>query len=177
MNFIATTIPGLLRIIPDVYEDNRGRFHRTFCGNELVEAGTQFTVRQGNLSDNLAKLTLRGFHYQKFPTLEAKVITCVTGAIYNVVIDLRPDSPTLYQWESLEVSAAERHSIHVPAGCANAFLTLDNNTSVHYYMSEYFVPDTYRGIRYNDPFFNVSWPYLPEIISPRDAAFPDFLPS
>ena len=110
-----------------------------------------FQVKQGNLSDNSRMHTLRGFHYQQVPTQEAKLLACVTGAIYNVVLDLRKKSKTYQQWEGIEISAEKRQTIHVPAGCANAFLTLEDNTIVHYYMSEFFVPETYQGIRYNDP--------------------------
>ena len=167
-------IPDLMVLTPDIHQDDRGRFHRSYCEKELTEIGITFQVKQGNLSDNLKKHTLRGFRYQQAPTQEAKILACVTGAIYNVVLDLRPTSETFQQWESIKISAEKRQAIHVPTGCANAFLTLEENTIVHYYMSEVFVPDTYRGIRYNDLFFNVEWPREPEVISERDASFPDY---
>ena len=177
MNFQPLKIPGLLVSIPEIHQDKRGRFHRSYCEKELAELGITFQVKQGNLSDNLKKNTLRGFHYQQVPTEEAKILACVTGTIYNVVIDLRPTSQTFQQWENIEISAENRQAIHVPAGCANAFLTLEENTIVHYYMSEFFVPDTYRGIRYNDPFFNVEWPHEPMVISERDASFRNYQPN
>ena len=176
MNFQPLKIPGLLVSIPEIHQDERGRFHRSFCENELAKSGIHFQVKQGNLSDNLRMHTLRGFHYQQVPTQEAKLLACVTGAIYNVVLDLRRKSKTYQQWEGIEISAEKRQTIHVPAGCANAFLTLEDNTIVHYYMSEFFVPETYQGIRYNDPFFRVEWPFEPKVISDRDATFPDYRP-
>ena len=176
MKVLTCKISGLIIIIPEIHQDERGRFHRSYCENELSKVGIEFQVKQGNMSDNLQKHTLRGFHYQQAPTQEAKLLACVTGAIYNVVLDLRLSSKTFQQWEVIEVSAEERQTIHVPAGCANAFLTIEDRTTVHYYMSEFFVPDTYQGIRYNDPFFNVEWPCEPEVISERDAKFPDYQP-
>jgi len=176
MNFQFFKIPGLLVSFPEIHQDERGRFHRSFCENELAKSGISFQVKQGNLSDNLRMHTLRGFHYQQVPTQEAKLLACVTGSIYNVVLDLRKNSTTYQQWEVIEISAEKRQHIHVPAGCANAFLTLEDKTIVHYYMSEFFVSDTYQGIRYNDPFFNVQWPCEPMVISERDATFPDYQP-
>ena len=150
-------IPGLLVTIPEIHQDERGRFHRSFCENELAKSGiTQ--VKQGNLSDNSRMHTLRGFHYQHVPTQEANAIACVTGAIYNVVLDLRRKSKTYQQWEGIEISAEATDHPCAQKGCANAFLTLDDNTIVHYYMSEFFVPETYQGICHNDPFFRVEWP-------------------
>ena len=176
MKFIKQKIPGLIRIMPEPYSDDRGVFRRSFCQKEFSRNQIKFEVKQGNISENYRKHTLRGFHYQRVPTQEAKLLTCVTGAIFNVVVDLRKNSKTYLQWEDVEISAEKRQTIHVPAGCANAFLTLQDNTIVHYYMSEFFVPETYQGIRYNDPFFRVEWPFEPKVISDRDATFPDYRP-
>jgi len=176
MKYVDCKISGLINLIPDLFKDERGRFHRSYCENQLSELGINFRVKQGNISDNLHIHTLRGFHYQKPPTYEAKLLTCITGSIYNVVLDLRPSSKTFQSWEVFEISSEKRQTIHVPAGCANAFMTLEENTIVHYYMSEYFVQDTYQGIRYNDPFFKIDWPCEPEVISERDANFLDYLP-
>jgi len=136
--------------------------------------GVNFVVKQGNISENFKKHTLRGFHYHTQQTYESKVLSCITGSIYNVVIDLRENSKTFRQTVVLEISAEERESIHVPAGCANAFLTMSDQTIVHYYMGDFFNPDTYKGIRYNDPSFKVRWPCEPEIISDRDLNFPNY---
>ena len=173
MKFFKQSIEGLVLIKPEVFEDNRGAFRRNFCAKELKDIGINFSVCQGNISENFRQYTLRGFHYQKNPSNESKVLTPVSGNIYNVVIDLRPSSPTFLKSVSLEVSAERRESLHVPAGCANAFLTTLENTVVHYYMGDYFKPESYSGFRYNDPYFNVQWPREPTVISDRDAAFPD----
>ena len=174
MKYFKLEIEGLTIFYPEINVDERGRFHRSFCQNEMKKHKIHFEVKQGNISDNLSKYTLRGFHYQKSPTKEAKLFSCVSGSIYNVVLDLRPESRTFKQWNKMEVSSRDRGAIYVPAGCANAFLTMEENTVVHYYMSEFFTQDTYSGIRYNDPFFKVDWPCMPSVISEKDSNFPDF---
>ena len=174
MKLLRHSISGLYTIIPDLHKDERGVFRRTFCKDELSKHGIQFEVEQGNVSENYKKYTLRGFHYQDKPTKESKIITCITGSLYDVVIDLRVDSETFKEWVAIEISSEKCDSIHVPAGCANAFLTMSDQTVVHYYMGDFFNPDTYKGIRYNDPAFKVEWPCEPEIISDRDLNFPDY---
>jgi dTDP-4-dehydrorhamnose 3,5-epimerase len=171
MKFVPQIIPGLVKIIPELHKDERGVFRRSFCQKELSQHGINFEVKQGNISENFKKHTLRGFHYQVQPTFESKILSCITGSLYNVVIDLRKSSKTFQQLVVLEISSKERESIHVPSGCANAFLTMSDQTIVHYYMGDFFNPDTYRGIRYNDPAFMVEWPCEPEIISDRDLNF------
>ena len=175
MNFVLQIIPGLVKIIPELHKDERGVFRRSFCQKEMEQHGLFFDVKQGNISENFKEHTLRGFHYQIEPTNESKVLSCITGSLYNVVIDLRKESKTFRQSVVLEISAKERESIHVPAGCTNAFLTMSDQTIVHYYMGDYFNPDTYRGIRYNDPAFNIEWPCEPKIISNRDLNFANYL--
>lgn len=174
MKFIRQSIEGLVLIKPDVFEDNRGAFRRNFCANELKANGIELSVCQGNISENTSAFTMRGFHYQKNPSSESKVLTPVSGGIYNVVIDLRPYSSTFLKSVALEISSSRRESLHVPVGCANAFLTIAANTVVHYYMGDYFKPESYAGFRYNDPYFGVQWPHVPAVISDRDAAFPNF---
>jgi len=174
MNLVSQSIPGLIKIIPDIYKDKRGVFRRSFCQQELEQNGIKFDVKQGNISENFKKHTLRGFHYQIAPTFESKILSCITGSLYNVVIDLRKKSKTFRKSVVLQISAKEMESIHVPAGCANAFLTMSDQTIVHYYMADFFNPDTYKGIRYNDPAFDVDWPCAPNIISDRDLNLPDY---
>jgi len=174
MKFIEQSIDGVILIIPSVFEDERGAFRRNFCAQEFKEKGIDLSVCQGNISENPNQFTLRGFHYQKSPSRESKLLTPVSGELYNVVIDLRPLSKTYLEWLAVEVSAGRRESLLVPAGCANAFLTMQHNTVVHYYMGDYFKPETYSGFRYDDAFFSVQWPCLPAVISERDASFPDF---
>ena len=174
MNFLKQSIEELFLIKPDLHQDVRGIFRRSYCQNEFEENGVKFTPRQGNISENFKKHTLRGFHYQISPSDESKVITCVTGSLYNVVIDLREDSKTRYQWVALKISSINKESIYVPSGCANAFLTMSDNTIVHYYMGDSFSPETYRGIRYNDSMFSVKWPCEPKVISTKDLNIPDY---
>lgn len=175
MKAIEQRLPGVVLMVPDVFRDDRGAFRRNFCTRQLAEIGIEFTVCQGNISENPEQYTMRGFHYQKSPSRESKILTPLSGCLYNVVVDLRPLSSTYLQWVAIEVSAERRESLHVPAGCGNAFLTTEMDTVVHYYMGDYFRPETYAGFRYNDPRFAISWPHEPRVISDRDASFPDFI--
>ena len=174
MKFIEQKIRDLRLIIPDLHEDERGVFRRSFCESEFLSEGISFEVKQGNISQNFKKHTMRGFHYQVEPSHESKVITCISGSIHNIVLDLRKDSKTYKKWEALDISALKKESIYVPAGCANAFLTMQDNTVVHYYMGDSYSPNSYRGIRYNDPEFNFIWPTNPAVISERDLNLEDY---
>ena len=174
MKLQENSISGIYTILPDLHQDERGVFRRSFCQEELLKHEIHFEVKQGNISENFYKHTLRGFHYQLGPSGESKVITCVSGALYNVLLDLRPESKTYKEWVAIEISSEKRESILVPTGCANAFLTMADQTIVHYYMSNYYSPDKYRGIRYNDPAFAFEWPCKPAVISERDINFPDY---
>jgi dTDP-4-dehydrorhamnose 3,5-epimerase len=174
MKFKKQSIDGVILIIPELHKDERGEFRRSFCQKEMEQHGINIDVKQGNISENFKKHTLRGFHYQIEPTYESKILSCITGSLYNVILDLRKKSKTFLQSVVIEISDKKREGIHVPSGCANAFITMSNKTIVHYYMGDFFNPDTYKGIRYNDPLFHVKWPCEPEIISDRDLNFPDF---
>ena len=158
-------------------DDSRGSFRRHFCQNEFKEAGLQMNIVQTNISENLNKLTLRGFHYQLAPHEENKVLTCLRGSLYDVIIDLRPSSKTFLKWMAVELSAGDNLSIFVPAGCANAYITLSASTSILYYMSEFYNPGSYSGFRYNDPLFSVEWPSEPAVLSLKDKSFGDFDPT
>ena len=174
MNFIPKLIADLKLITPDLHHDDRGVFRRSFCIEEFKKNKIDFKVVQGNISENFKQHTMRGFHYQKLPSVESKIISCVTGSLFNVVIDLRKKSKTYLKTVSLEISAMQRQSIYVPPGCANAFLTLSDQTIVHYYMGDYFNPESYSSIRYNDPMFSIDWPFEPKVISEKDLNIPDF---
>jgi dTDP-4-dehydrorhamnose 3,5-epimerase len=174
MTFVELELPGVWLLEAQVFADDRGAFWRSFCAGEFAAHGLATTAVQGNVSANPHEGTLRGFHYQQRPFEEAKTISCMTGALFDIVVDLRPDSPTFMQWVSVEISARDRRSLHVPAGCANAWLTTQPDTIVHYYMSEAYVPASYRGFRYNDPAFDFRWPVEPRVISEKDRSFPDF---
>ena len=176
MDFKQLSIPGLWLLTPQLVRDDRGFFRRSFCSDEFAAHGLEATAPQGNISVNPVKGTLRGFHYQESPHGEAKTLTCVTGAIFNVTVDLRPDSPTYLQWESVELDDVECRSIHVPKGCANAYLTTSENTIIHYYMSERFAPMASKGFRYDDLAFNVPWPFTPALVSQKDLSYPGYSP-
>ena len=174
MKFIHQSIKGVTLIKPNIFEDNRGTFRRTFCAKELKENGIEINVCQGNISENIHPFTMRGFHYQKNPSSESKILTPVSGEIYNVLIDLRSTSSTFLKSIDLYVSSSRKESLLIPSGCANAFLTMEGNTVVHYYMGDYFKPESYSGFRYDDPFFDVQWPHKVEVISDRDKSWPNF---
>lgn len=174
MKYVNQLIAGMVLIAPDVFRDDRGAFRRNFCAKEFKANGIDFSVCQGNVSENTNQFTLRGFHYQKSPSRESKLLTPISGGLYNVVVDLRASSRTFLKWVAIEVSGDRSESLFVPAGCANAFLTTQRNTVVHYYMGDYFRPESYAGFRYNDPFFAIEWPCEPAVISDRDASLPDF---
>jgi dTDP-4-dehydrorhamnose 3,5-epimerase len=176
MKFSELTLSGVWLIEPDLHRDDRGIFRRHFCAREFGAHGIVPTVAQGNISENPKAETLRGFHYQTGPHREAKTLSCLTGAIYDIVVDLRRDSPTFMQWLSIELSADDRKSLHVPVGCANGWLTTADQTVVHYYMSEFYAPEADRGFRYDDPAFAFQWPSAPNVISDKDRSYPDFDP-
>lgn len=174
MKIIEQDIKGVWIIEGEPSRDERGAFRRHFCVNEFKKNGLDSRVAQANLSENFKKFTLRGFHYQIYPFEESKTISCIMGSIYDVVVDLRPKSKSLLKWAAFELESDKNQSLHVPAGCANAYLTLTDKTLIHYYMSEFYNPESCRGVRYNDPFFKFIWPAKPLIISEKDRNYPDF---
>jgi dTDP-4-dehydrorhamnose 3,5-epimerase len=174
MKFVELELPGVWLIAPDVHTDSRGAFRRHFCAREFAARGIAIGVAQGNISENPHPRTLRGFHYQVASSAEAKTLSCLSGAVYDIVVDLRPGSPTFMKWVTTEFSAGDRRSLHVPPGCANAWLTTAPDTTIHYYMSEFYAPDRERGLRFDDPAFDFLWPTPPQVISERDRSFPNF---
>ena len=171
MNIEATALVGLYRIVPEVHLDDRGEFWRSYCRQDLAENGLKFEVCQSNVSVNPYQYTLRGFHYQRPPSTERKILTVVKGALHAVIVDVRPDSPTFTHHESFRFGIGDRSSLHVPDGCATGFLTLVEDTIVHYQMSDYFQPENYTGFRYDDPAIGVEWPHEPAVMSDRDRGF------
>jgi dTDP-4-dehydrorhamnose 3,5-epimerase len=174
LKLIPQVLDGIFILEPDLFADERGIFRRHFCKQELSEVGVEFDVAQGNISENFKKHTLRGFHYSELPSKEQKILSCVAGRAWNVTIDVRPGSPTYLQKMAFEISAKNRKSILVPAGCANAFLTLEDQTIFHYYMGEYYGLASDSGFRFDDPQFSVEWPHEPEIISQKDLSLPHY---
>jgi dTDP-4-dehydrorhamnose 3,5-epimerase len=172
MIFHQQQIADVFLIDPQSHSDERGLFRRHYCENELKENGIDFTVKQGNISENVKKHTIRGFHYQKAPSKESKIISCISGSIFNVIIDLRKKSPTFLKCQEFNISSDSRQSLYIPVGCANAFFTLEDNTCIHYYMNDFFTTDS-LGFRYNDPAFAINWPAKPEHMSEKDRDYLD----
>ncbi len=168
MKFFETELNDPYIIEIEKHEDERGFFARTFCVNEFAEEGIDFNPVQRNLSYNKSKHTLRGMHYQGSPYEEAKLVSCVNGSIYDVIIDIREDSSTLNKWIGVELSASNRKMLFVPKGFAHGFLTLEDDTEVSYLMSDFYKPGVGKGIRWDDPFYNIEWPAEAEIISKKD---------
>jgi dTDP-4-dehydrorhamnose 3,5-epimerase len=156
--------------------DERGFFARSFCERELAERGLPSRFPQCNLSRNTRVGTLRGMHFQDGPVSEAKIVRAVRGAVYDVIVDIRPESATFARWYGVELSAETGKALFVPGGFAHGFVTLADATDVFYHMSEFFRPEGARGFRWNDPRFGIRWPRLPSVISDRDATYPDFAP-
>jgi dTDP-4-dehydrorhamnose 3,5-epimerase len=174
MIFAETKLKGAFIIQPEKLEDERGFFARTWCKRELEAHGLNPNLVQCNISFNKKGATLRGMHHQAAPHEEAKLVRCTMGAIYDVIIDLRPDSRTFKQWISVELTAENRKMIYIPEGFSHGFMTLDDNTEVFYQMSEFYAPDCARGVRWNDPAFDIVWPGDVTVISEKDNQYPDF---
>lgn len=172
MKFIETQLKGAFIIEPERLEDERGFFQRSFCQNEFEAHGLNPKVVQCNISYNKHKGTLRGMHYQAAPMAEAKLIRCTRGAIYDVIIDLRPESPTYCQWLAKELNAENFRMIYIPEGFAHGFQTLEDDTEVFYQMSEFYSPEHARGVRWDDPMFAIEWLLNTKIISEKDKNFP-----
>ncbi len=174
MIFTPTSLPGAYIIEPELHEDERGAFARTFCQNEFKEHGLKDHFVQCNISYNKKKGTLRGMHYQAAPHQEAKLVRCTAGAIYDVIVDLRPESSTYRQWTAVELTAANRRALYVPEGFAHGFQTLCDDSEVFYQMSEFYHPESARGLRWDDPAVLIAWPVGPRTISARDQGYTEF---
>jgi dTDP-4-dehydrorhamnose 3,5-epimerase len=174
MLFTETEIAGAYLIDPEPVTDDRGSFVRTFCKREFKEHGLVSTFVQGNMSYNRKKGTVRGMHYQIRPHEEVKVVRCVRGSIFDVIVDLRPDSRTFKQWLGFELSNANQRSIYVPAGVAHGFQTLEDDSEVLYLMSQFYNPEAAAGVRWNDPAFGIRWPLEVTAISVKDREYRDF---
>jgi dTDP-4-dehydrorhamnose 3,5-epimerase len=174
MFFRETKVKGAYVIDLDRHADDRGFFARAWCQKEFQAHGLTARLAQVNVSSNLRKGTLRGMHFQLPPYQEAKIVSCTRGGIYDVVVDVRRDSPTYMQWDAVELTAGNRSQLYIPEGCAHGFQTLEDNTELLYLMSEFYSPEHARGVRYNDPSFGISWPLPAQCLSEADRAWPDF---
>lgn len=169
-----TFMKGLHLLEPNVHDDDRGEFWRSFCAEELSLAGLSFQVCQSNVSVNRAAWTLRGLHRQRPPSDEAKILTVIMGSAHVVILDLRSGSDSRLRHEAIQIASGDRRSILVPSGCATGFLTMEPNTVVHYQMGDHFQPELYEGYRFDDPAFGIDWPSEPAVVSQRDATYPFF---
>ena len=174
MVFDETFLKGAFVIEPEKREDVRGFFARTFCRQEFAERGLEAAVAQSSISFSPRKGTLRGMHYQVAPFEEVKLIRCTMGRIHDVIIDLRPESPTYRKHFALQLSAENRKMMYIPRAFAHGFQTLEENSEVCYQMSEVYSPEHARGLRWNDPAFGIVWPLAERLIHERDQNYPDF---
>jgi dTDP-4-dehydrorhamnose 3,5-epimerase len=175
--FTETTLPGAYTVDLEKREDERGFFARTWCQREFAEMGLDAELSQCNVSYNRHRGTLRGMHWQEAPHAESKVVRCTRGAIWDVIVDLRLDSPTYLDHFGVELDAASGSSLYIPKGMAHGFVTLDDHCEVTYLMSGFFEPAAARGVRWNDPAFGITWPLSDPILHPRDATYPDYVPA
>ena len=175
MNFSETKLKGAFVIELEKHQDERGFFARVFCQKEFEANGLIPDVAQANMSLSPTRGTLRGMHYQKSPFEETKLVRCTKGAIYDVIIDIRPDSPTYKQWTGVELTADNYKMLFVPKNFAHGFITLSDDTEVTYLVSQFYSPGSELGIRWNDPHIAIQWPMDVEVISDKDANWPDFL--
>lgn len=174
MKFIETPLKGAYVVELEKRGDERGFFARSFCVDEFKERGLNPTVLQANISGSTKKGTLRGLHYQTAPMAEVKFIRCMKGAVFDVLVDVRPDSPTFKKWYGIELSVDNQKAVYIPEGFAHGHQTLQFDSQIMYMVSQVYSPEHERGIRYNDPAIGVLWPLVPTVMSGKDKAWPDF---
>jgi dTDP-4-dehydrorhamnose 3,5-epimerase len=173
--FRATHLPGAFIVELEKREDDRGFFARTWCRGEFAAAGLNADLAQSSVSFNRHRGTLRGMHWQDSPHAETKLVRCIRGTIWDVIIDLRPDSPTYTRHLALELTAESGKALYIPEGMAHGFVTLEDGCEVSYQMSEFYESSAARGVRWNDPAFGIDWPLGTPTLHPRDASYPDFV--
>jgi dTDP-4-dehydrorhamnose 3,5-epimerase len=171
-----TDVEDLKIIDIEPLRDNRGFFARSFCRDEFLNHNLDYEISQCNISQNIHKGTLRGMHYQMPPHEEVKMVRCLQGAIFDVVIDLRKDSVTYLQWRGFELRADEHRMLYVPKGCAHGYQTLEDNSIVSYMVTESYHPESERAVRWDDPSINIKWPLPVTLLSEKDNRHPDFIP-
>jgi len=174
MKFEGAGIPGAFLITPERIEDDRGFFARTWCEREAAAHGLSTRWVQYSVSYNKRRGTLRGLHYQASPHQEAKLVRCTMGAVFDVIVDLRHESPAFKKHRSVILSAENRVMLYIPEGCAHGFQTLEDHSEVFYQISEFYSPQHGRGVRWDDPAFGIEWPQAERIMIERDRNYPDF---
>jgi dTDP-4-dehydrorhamnose 3,5-epimerase len=170
--FTPTSVVGAVVIDSILREDDRGHFSRSWCMKEFADAGIEFVPVQANTGFSLRKGTLRGMHFQVAPALEAKLVRCTRGALFDVVVDLRHDSSSRHKWFGVELSADNNRMLYVPEGCAHGYQTLQDSTDLYYMTSQYFAPSAAHGVRYDDQAFGIEWPLMPIAVSEQDRNWP-----
>ena len=174
MIFRESDLKGAYIITLEAAKDDRGSFARTFCCREFAAAGLETDFVQHSISENRKRGTLRGLHYQTAPAAETKVVHCVRGSLFDVIVDLRPRSATYCQWAGFELSAGKRQLLYIPEGFAHGFQTLEDDTAIHYLISQYYTPELAAGVRWNDPAFGIRWPLPEPIMAEKDRLWPDY---
>jgi dTDP-4-dehydrorhamnose 3,5-epimerase len=174
MRFTETNLPGAFLVDLNRIEDERGFFARGWCMDEFARHGLVAAMTQLNVGYSHKRGSLRGLHYQEHPHQEAKFVRCTRGAIFDVILDLRPDSPTHGQWLGAELTADNRRMLYAPPGCAHGYQTLTEDAEIYYLTSASYAPSAARGVRYNDPAFGIGWPLPVSAISDADASWPDY---
>ncbi len=174
MRFNPTGLQDAWLIQLDPARDERGFFARTFCVNEFRAHGLETSFPQHSMSCSFSKGTLRGMHFQRAPHREVKLVRCLSGAIWDVIIDLRPESATFCQWRGFELTAENQDQLYIPKGFAHGFQTLSEDAQVNYLISEFYTPDAASGVRYDDPAFGIAWPLPVSAVSEKDLHWPDF---
>jgi dTDP-4-dehydrorhamnose 3,5-epimerase len=172
MKFLAAEVAGAWLIEPSPLRDDRGRFMRAWCAREFAEHAIDFTPVQANMAFSIRKGTIRGMHYQIAPALEAKLVRCTRGAIFDVVVDMRRGSPTYGEWDGARLSAEDGNMLFVPEGCAHGCQSLEDGSEIHYMASAFFAPEFSRGARHDDPAFGIEWPLAVSAISEQDRNWP-----
>ena len=172
MRFTDTDVAGAKVIDPTPHQDDRGRFMRAWCSKEFVEHGIKFVPLQANMGLSVRKGTVRGMHFQEAPALEAKLVRCTRGAMFDVVLDLRQESPSYRKWYGVELSAENGRMLYVPEGCAHGYQTLEESTEMYYMASEFYTPNAARGARFDDPAFGIQWPLAASVVSEQDRNWP-----
>jgi dTDP-4-dehydrorhamnose 3,5-epimerase len=172
MKFAGTSVAGAVVIDPTPHEDKRGRFMRAWCAKEFAEHGIEFIPVQANLGFSAARGTVRGMHFQEAPASEAKLVRCSRGAIFDVVLDLRPESPSYGAWHGVELSGDNGRMLYLPEGCAHGYQTLETGTEMYYMTSAFYAPNAVRGVRFDDAAFDIAWPLAVTEMSEQDRNWP-----
>jgi dTDP-4-dehydrorhamnose 3,5-epimerase len=172
MRFTETDLVGAWVIDPNPHGDDRGRFLRAWCAREFAEHGLDFLPVQANMGFSARKGTVRGMHFQEAPALEAKLVRCTRGAMFDVVLDLRPNSPSYGKWYGAELTAENSRMLYMPEHCAHGYQTLEDGTEMYYMTSAFYTPSAVRGVRFDDPAFDIRWPLVATVASEQDRNWP-----